>query len=330
MKDYPDQGSEPTARKGFSRFGELPLVRYWKWSRYTKGSYRNMWKGLLKTLKGIAYILILLYSVAMIPDIPPGMGVLVILIGLKGAFNLARGIQLSVKARRMAEKSRGEKGKRSWKYFLLWTNSTYMIAIISLSFLFIVEHLKAPQEIRGDQPWYIWPAIYLGVWLVWSIVARSMVLGGARAFKVGDRLAKVHHDQMMLRKVLGDSAKRKVLLATGYVPLIGLAFMIFLIILLKMLLRYILKAAFDIDSATSIGESIIRLAFGPDLSLLDLSPFFGTWIGPLVLYVVVVFLICLFAYLRSFAMIRAEYGDRFHSHLGKRFKLFRELRRDPK
>ena len=330
MKDGPDQEAGSAARKGFSRFGELPLVRYWKWSRYTKGAYKNMWKGLLKTLKGIAYVLILLYSVRMIPDIPVGMGVLVILIGLKGAFNLARGLHLSLKARRMAEKSRGKRGKRSWKYFLLWTNSTYMIAIISLSFLFIVEHLKAPQEIRGDQPWYIWPLIYFGVWLIWSVAARSMILGGARAFKVGDRLAKVHHDQMMLREALGDNKKKKMILATGYVPLIGLAFMIFLIILLKMLLRFILKAAFDMEMAKSIGENIIRLVFGPDLSLSDLSPFFGTWYGPLVLYVAVVFLICLFAYLRSFAMIRAGYRDRFHSHLGKRFKLFKELRKSSK
>ena len=104
----PDRGDRGI-RSGLNKLGEFPLVRYWRWSRYTKGAYKNMWKGLLKTLKGIAYILILLYSVNEIPDISLGMGVLVILIGLKGVFNLARGLHLTLKARRMAEKSRGER-----------------------------------------------------------------------------------------------------------------------------------------------------------------------------------------------------------------------------
>lgn len=325
MTDAIKNGKYEQLKRDTSRLRELPLVKYLMWSRYTKGAYKKMWKGLLKSLKGIAYILILLYSVPEITQLPLGMGVLVVIIGAKGVLNLARGIYLSLRARSMAGKSRGERVDRRWQYYMLWTHSTVLIVIVSLSFLFIIEHFKAPQVIRGDKPWYIWPIVYFAIWVVWSLVTRSMVLGGARAFKVGDRLAKVQHDRKMLKEVPAEGKGRRILLATVYVPLIGLAVMIFLVILLKVLLRFLLKTIFDIEQATSIGEEIARISLGTGFSLSDISSLFGTWYGPLLLYFVVIVLICFFAYLRSFAMIRAEYRDRFHSHLGKRIMLAEEM-----
>ncbi|MBN1389110.1 MAG: hypothetical protein JXA22_00550 [Candidatus Thermoplasmatota archaeon] len=327
MTDETVPGEFGRLKRAFLRLSDLPAVKYLKWSRYTKGAYKKMWKGLLKSLKGIAYIMILLYSVREIPDLPLGMGVLVILIGLKGVYNVARGIQMSRKARSMAEKSKGPRDERRWRYFMLWTHSTVLIALVSLSFLFIVEHFKAPQVIRGDHPWYMWPFIYTAIWIVWSVVTRSMVIGGARAFKVGDRLAKVHHDRKMLADVIGKDRNGRFILASVYVPLFGLAFMVILIIFAKVLLRFLLEKVFEIENATSIGEEMTRMAFGSGFTLSDIDPFFGTWFGPLILYLVVVFLICVFAYLRSFAMIRANYRNRFHSHLGRRIVLANELKK---
>ncbi|MBN1538781.1 MAG: hypothetical protein JW939_01450 [Candidatus Thermoplasmatota archaeon] len=325
MTDAIKHGRYEELKRDISRLGEFPIIRYLMWSRYTKGAYKKMWKGLLKSLKGIAYILIFLYSVKEITRLPLGMGLLVLIIGSRGVLNLARGIYLSLRARSMAGKSRGERVERRWKYYMLWTHSTVLIAIMSLSFLLIIEQIKAPQVIRGDKPWYIWPFVYLGIWVIWSLVTRSMVLGGARAFKVGDRLAKVQHDRKMLNKVPGEGKGRRILLATVYVPLIGLAVMLFLVILLKVLLRFLLKTIFDIEQATSIGEEIARLVLGTGFSLSDISSLLGTWYGPLLLYLVVIVLICFFAYLRSFAMIRAAYRDGFHSHLGKRIMLAEEM-----
>jgi hypothetical protein len=164
------------------------------------------------------------------------------------------------------------------------------------------------------------------MFIIWSIIARSMVLGGARAFKVGDRLARVQHDRALFKKTedWGRSKKKFVLMA-GYVPVVGLAFMVFLIVVLKLLLRFLMKLAFDIDGATSIGEEGIRLAFGSGFAMGDLHSFFETWFGPLILYLGVITLIGVFSNLRTRAIIRSH-QDRYHSHMGQRIKLAKDLR----
>jgi hypothetical protein len=329
MQDAASQGEYLRLKKNISRLGELPVVRYLRWSRYTKGIYKNTFKGLLKSLKGVAFLLVLLASAREIPYLPLGMGLIVILLGLKGIFNLARGLDLMIKVRKMAKKVRGERVNRKWRYILLWTNMTFLIILLSSTFLFTIERLSAPQEIRGDQEWYVWPFIYLGMFIIWSIIARSMVLGGARAFKVGDRLARVQHDRALFKKTNGwKQSKKKFVLLAGYVPVIGLAFMLFLIVLLKLLLRFLMKLAFDIDKATSIGEEGLRLAFGRGTAMNDLHPFFGTWYGPLILYLGVIILIGVFSNLRTRAIIRSYHLESYHSHMGQRIKLAKELKKN--
>lgn len=327
MEDATEHGGSMRFNRKSSMFGEIPLLRYLRWSHYTRGIYKNTFKGLLKTLKGLAFLLVLIASAKDIPHIPVGMGLVVIFLGLKGVYNVARGLALMIKARKMVKKVRGERAQRKWRYILLWTNMTFLIGLLSVSFLFIVERLSAPQEIRGSQEWYIWPFIYLGMYILWSITARSLVLGGARAFKIGDRLARIQHDRALFKKTEGwkQSGDRLVLMA-GYIPVIGLAFMVFFIVLLKLFLRLLMKLAFDIEWATSIGEEGLRLAFGGGLSLGDLHPFFTTWLGPLVLYAGVILLIGVFSNLRTRAIIRSHQKDSYHSHMGRRITMAKDIK----
>lgn len=329
MGDAASQGEFYRLKKNLRRLGDIPVVRYIRWSRNMKAAYKSAFKGLLRSLKGIAFLLVLLASAKEIPNIPLGMGVIIILLGLLGILNISRGINLMFKARRSSKRSREERKDEKWRYVLLWTNMTFLIALVSVTFLFIIERLSAPQEIRGDQPWYIWPFLYLGMFIIWSIVARSMVLGGARAFKVGDKLARVQHDRDLFKKTEDwKKRKRRFVLLAGYLPVLGLAFVVFLIALLKLLLRFLMELVYDIDSATSIGEEIIRIAFGRGLSLGDISSFFTTWYGPLLLYTGVIFLIGIFSNLRTRAMIWSQDRDRYYSHMGRRIKLAKEIKKN--
>jgi len=331
MTDPASQGEFKRFKKNFRRLGEIPVIRYVRWSRDMKTAYKRTFKGLLKTLKGLAFILVILASAMHIPEIPPGMGLVIILLGFLGIVNFARGINLMIRARRSAKRSREETGHRKKRYVLLWTNMTFLIAIVSITFLFIIERLSAPQELRGDQKWFVWPVVYLGMFIIWSIVARSMVLCGARAFKVGDRLARVQHDRRLFKKKEDwKKKKRRFVLFAGYLPVIGLSFIVLLIVSLKLLLRFLMELAFDIEGVTSIGEETIRVAIGNGYSLGDISGFFTTWYGPLILYIGVIMLIGVFSNLRTKAMIWSQGTDRYYSHMGKRITLAKDLRKSLK
>jgi hypothetical protein len=155
-----------------------------------------------------------------------------------------------------------------------------------------------------------------------------MVLGGARAFKVGDRLARLQHDRALFKRTKGwKRRKRRFVLLAGYLPIIGLAFMVLLIVILKLLLRFLMKAAFDIDGAISIGEEALRMAFGSGHTLGDLHSFFATWYGPLILYLGVIVLIGIFSNLRTRAIIRSHYWEGYRSHMGQRIELASEMKK---
>jgi len=306
---------------------EHPAFRYWKMSRYTKRSYRKMFKGLLLSLKGLAYLLILVSALSEIGDIPVSMVIISVLIGLKGVYNLIRGSYLMIRARFLGKRSRGERGKRLWKYYFAWTNTTFLIILLSLSFLFITEQLSPPHEIGGYLEWFVWPFIYLGMIVLWSVTVRSMLLGGARAFKVGDRLARVRHDRRLIYRLGGKSRKGLIaLLLTSYIPVLGLVFMIALISLLKLLLRWLLEVVFDLPTAGSIGEELLEVTAGAGLSLSDLSPFFASWYGPILFYISVVSLIVVFSNLRTRAMLSTHYQETFQSSMGRRIGLVKELK----
>jgi hypothetical protein len=215
-----------------------------------------------------------------------------------------------------------------WKYYFAWTNTSFLIILLSSSFLFITEHLSAPHDIGGDLPWFVWPFVYLGMFILWSVTVRSMLLGGARAFKVGDRLARVRHDRKLISRMESERKKGLIaLLLTSYIPVIGLMFMIVMISLLKLLLRWLLEVVFDISTASSIGEELLRVTAGSGLSLSDLSPFFATWFGPLIFYIGIVTLIGIFSNLRTRAMLSTHYQETFQSSMGRRIDLVKELKR---
>jgi hypothetical protein len=164
--------------------------------------------------------------------------------------------------------------------------------------------------------------------ILWSVTVRSMLLGGARAFKVGDKLARVRHDRKLISRMDGErKIGLKALLLTSYIPVIGLMFMIAMISLLKLLLRWLLEVVFDISTASSIGEELLRVTAGAGLSLSDLSPFFATWFGPILFYIIVVTLICIFSNLRTRAMLSTHYQETFQSSMGRRIDLVKELKR---
>ncbi len=309
------------------RIKENPLFRYLRWSRYTKKSHKKMFKGILMSLKGLAYILVLIASLGVILDIPIGMTVVIILLGLRGIYNLARGTYLMIRANRLARKARGKGEDRKWRYFLLWTNTTSLIVLLSLCFLFVTEQLQAPQDIVGGQKWYVWPFIYLGLFIIWSITVRSLILGGARSFKVGGNLAKIRHDRRLLRSNKGKKGEA-FLLFTGYLPLVGLFFMLVMISLLKILLRYLTLIIFDRETANSIGEELIRIATGSHLSLGSIHPFFISWYGPILFYIGVIIMIGIFSNLRTRAMLSSQYRNLYQTKMGRRIDMVKQFRRD--
>jgi hypothetical protein len=314
-------------REDTRSFWDHPAFTYWKMSRYTKRSYRKMFKGLLLSLKGLAYILILVSALKEVDEIPVIMVIVSVLIGLKGSFNLIKGFYLMIRARVLGKRSRGKRGKRLWKYYFAWTNTSFLIILLSLGFLFITEQLSAPHEIGGDLQWFVWPFVYLGMFILWSVTVRSMLLGGARAFKVGDKLARVRHDRKLITKMEGGTKKGLLaLLFTGYIPVLGLIFMIGLISLLKLLLRWLLEVVFDISTASSIGEELLKATAGTGLALSDLSPFFATWYGPILFYILIVTLVGMFSNLRTRAMLSTHYQETFQSSMGRRINLVKELK----
>ncbi|MGA1848059.1 MAG: hypothetical protein ACMUHB_01840 [Thermoplasmatota archaeon] len=314
-------------RKDTRSLWDHPAFRYWKMERYTKRSYRKMFKGLLLCLKGLAYVLIMVSALGEFGEIPVFMLIISVLMGLKGIYNLIKGSYLMIRARILGKRSRGKRGKRLWKYYFAWTNTSFLIILVSLSFLFITEHLSAPHDIGGNLPWFVWPFVYLGMFILWSVTVRSMLLGGARAFKVGDKMARVRHDRKLISRMDGERRKGLVaLLLTSYIPVIGLVFMIGLISLLKLLLRWLLEVVFDISTASSIGEELLRVTAGAGLSLSDLSPFFATWFGPILFYILMVALIGIFSNLRTRAMLSTHYQETFQSSMGRRIGLVNELR----
>ncbi len=327
------KGERPLWIRGIQReagrIKENPLFRYLRWSRYAKRSHKKMFKGILLSLKGLAYILILMASLGVILDIPTGMTVVIILLGLRGAYNLARGAYLMIAANRIARKARGKGEDKKWRYFLLWTNTTSLIVLLSFSFLFITEQLQAPQDIAGDQKWYVWPFIYLGLFIIWSVTVRSLILGGARSFRVGGDLAKIRHDRRLLKAGDGKGKKGQAfLLLTGYLPLVGLFFMLVMISLLKVLLRYLTSVIFDRETANSIGEELVRITAGSHLSLGSIHPFFVSWYGPILFYIVVIIMIGIFSNLRTRAMLSSQYRNLYQTRMGRRIDMVKQFGRN--
>lgn len=66
------------------RFMDNPVGRYAKETYYIRKSQKTLQKGIHRTAKGIAYIVIYLQCMEMMADIPPGMVLLVWLMLIRG------------------------------------------------------------------------------------------------------------------------------------------------------------------------------------------------------------------------------------------------------
>ena len=280
--------------------------------------------GISKITRSTMYIPILLITIMEGSLEEPLPFILGILIGLRGIQLLFSGSLKLLGAYRSMAKTRAD-DQIIDPIKVVFYRSLWLIYVIPiLTYLFILPTLITPIDLSREYSWHIWPLIFIIYWIIWRIVLRALLHAYVRAYFVGNKLARLHHDKRIIRrgyKYVSRSLRR--LINSSYIPIISLLFIVVISGFLKVI--YSIFRAFVLDKiyVDTIADLIIDTILKGNFSLNEtVFPSLPIWMTPLLLYFLNVGLIFTGAYTRS--RIRSSLYNKkgFKSSIGRLIDIF--------
>ncbi|MCK5772293.1 MAG: hypothetical protein KAH57_00755 [Thermoplasmata archaeon] len=280
--------------------------------------------GISKITRSAMYIMILLVTLIKGSIEDPLPFIMGILIGLRGFQLLVSGSFKLLGAYRSIGKTRSD-DPTAGPINVTFYKSLWLIYLIPiLTYFFIFPTLTTPIDLSRNHSWYIWPLIFVIYWIIWRIVLRALLHAYVRAYIVGNKLARLHHDKMIIsigHKYVNRTLKR--LINSSYIPIISLMFLVVISGLLKVIYSIFRTFVLERIYVDTIGDLIIDTILEGNFSLNDtIFPSLPIWMAPLILYFVNVALIFTGAYTRS--RIRSVLYNRkgFKSSVGRLIDIF--------
>lgn len=280
--------------------------------------------GISSITRSIMYILILIITLMEGGLDDPFPFLFGILIGLRGIHLLLSGSFKLRGAYRSMSKTRSDK-EIVEPMKLAFYRSLWLIYIVPiLTYLFILPTLITPFDVSRGYSWYIWPLIFIIYWLIWRIVLRVLIHAYVRAYIVGNKLARVHHDKRIIRKGYKDISRSLIrLINSSYIPIISLLLIVIITGFLKVIYSIFRTFVMEKIFVDTIADLIIDTILEGNFSLNEtVFPSLPIWMTPLLLYFLNIGLIFSCAYMRS--RIRSDLYNRkgFKSSMGRLIDIF--------
>lgn len=312
------------------RFMDNPVGRYAKETYYIRKSQKTLQKGIHRTAKGIAYIVIYLQCMEMMADIPPGMVLLVWLMLIRGMYHVLKGFYLYYRSIVSRRKAKGKPAPRKIRWMFLTYPSMAVLAVLMALYIFAIPPLESPLELQDGYRWFTWPLIYLVTFVIWAITIKITLLSLFRAYNIGDRLAKISHDAKIIRSGLHGKKITKNqmwLFLSGFIPIIGLIITVTLTSVFRFLSSLASHFFFGVDRFESLGETAINEILGTGYTIGAIDPHLASWYSLWGIYIMCVILISGLSYLRTFSILNGLYSGRLHSPMGKKIETYLDFKK---
>ena len=295
-----------------------------------KKTHKKFKKGIYRTTKGLAYILLYFLTYQHIPDLPFGALVLIHLILIRGIYHLLVGPYNFHKSNRSRKKSRRSSREKRAGWLVLYYYSFVVLILLLSVYIFIIPHLSSFYSLVYSYEWYEWFFIFFAIWIIWVLTIRLTLISLFRSYNLGDRLAKIIHDAGILKtmfKLEKIESKQILLFLSGIVPITGLMILVMFSSILRLVLAGLTYFFFESTDFTSLGERFLSAIFGLDFSLSSLGLPLDEWYSRWLIYLISVVLIGMVSFIRTFASLKGIYRGKLRSPMGRRIHTYREYKK---
>ena len=301
-----------------------PVFDYLRKRYHGKRSQKLFLKGTTRLTKAIAYVLVFFTSLSAMGKAPLGARVIVLLFGIWSLHHFIMAPFSFRKSYKYYWRSHRPKGirKDTRRSSVLMLIGLFLFP--GLTYLFVVPSLGTPILAAENYTWYVWPLLFLLSFIIWRIALRVILFAYLRAFRLGSKMARVHHDRKLFkmgRLHFPDAREIKMLMLTSYIPIFTLILLLAGTLLVRGTFTIISHIEFGWEAKENLGDLLIDLLFKEGFTLSEtIFPGFPVWIFPLLLFSFNVPLIALISYFRKRIGLSMRNSEEAQSPMGRKIR----------